>query len=150
MIEMFKRNKWLHIVVLAFIFVVARQLYEGGMFAFVGDTITEVSTSEETAALQKEMLQFLLPIGVAGLCMNKFGRSQDLIEAVKSFNDRHNKQMEILMREIKLTGGMSPSRKSYINRLAYQQAEDFLGKSGKTKTKCAQLARLINSGEFDQ
>lgn len=136
-------------VIVAVIFVGARQIHSGGIWGIIGDSVTEASTDPDTAPVRARMLKGIFPVTAAAICFDQYGEMAGLKDAVVGFNTRHEDAMQRDVAAIEALGGMSNNEKDMLKRQAYVRAEDLLGQGAEVERACSSLIARLNSGEFD-
>ena len=140
---------WLTVGIVVLVFVGARQFHPGGIRGLLGDSITSAQTNPEIQAFHNRMLEALKPIGAGALCLKEHRDDADLRNAIQNYNLRNEVAMKELVSSIEAAGGMSRSEKDLLDRQAFREARSFVGKASEMKRVCNNLAKRLNSGEFD-
>lgn len=140
---------WVIFVIMVVVFVGARQLHPGGIWGIIRDFAIESTSSREIKGLRDKMLKFFIPIGAAAICLKEYGENEELRSAIINYNNRNEARIQKLDFLIKAEGGMRNSEKDLLDRNAYQNARLLVGHGQSAESTCYQLARRINSKEFD-
>lgn len=140
---------WVVTGLVILVFVGARQIHPNGLFGLIGDLFTEASTSAAVKEPRDRMLEALVPLGAAAICLKEYGESAELRSAVESHLRRNKEEVQKLTTRVEDAGGMSRAEKDLLDREGYQAAVRFVGQGSAAETTCAGLADRFNAGEFD-
>jgi hypothetical protein len=102
---------------------------------------------DDPATATQLMRAVLAPLAAASYCIETFGESTDLTDAIAKYNERNAGEIQSVINQIEADGGLSPDAYQAIERAAAGDGRLLLGAS--RQSGCAGLSERYRAGEFD-
>lgn len=132
------------IISISLIVVVPRILKDRGYIAEPLQTNIQLIQEKLGNNNFDQFIKAILPSGYSAICIKRYGDRPDLLESVKTFNERNSKKMNILIKSIKYL--LSDSEKESLDKYSYILVS---GNINSGEISCDTLSDRISSGEWD-